>query len=325
MPTDTENMDRKDDLLINYLLKETSSKDTIMVKEWLQTDQYCQTSFEQFQLLWGTSKNLSDDTKIDPKASLLRFKERVIERRKNHAKRKWARYTWIGIAASLLLFAGCPWAYFSFYMVSDITMVTQTQIRTVTLSDSSIITLNRSTVFEYPLKFGNSQREVELKNGEAFFKVTHNTAKPFKIHTGTALINVMGTSFNVKNKAGNVEVIVETGVVRVSRGRLSILLKPGEKVVIKSETSLLKKENNTDRLYQYYRTKKFVAENTPLWKMIEVLNEAYSSHIIIGRKELNELPLNVTFENESLDEILHVISKTFNITAEKNHGKIILK
>jgi ferric-dicitrate binding protein FerR (iron transport regulator) len=242
MPTDTENMDRKDDLLINYLLKETSSKDTIMVKEWLQTDQYCQTSFEQFQLLWGTSRNLSDDTEIDPKASLLRFKERVIEQRKNHAKRKWARYTWIVIAASLLLFAGCPWAYFSFYMVSDITLVTQTQTRTVTLSDSSIITLNRSTVFEYPSTFGNSQREVELKNGEAFFKVTHNAAKPFKIHAGTVLINVMGTSFNVKNKAGNVEVIVETGVVRVIRGRLSILLKPSEKVVIKSETSLLKKE-----------------------------------------------------------------------------------
>jgi ferric-dicitrate binding protein FerR (iron transport regulator) len=80
-----------------------------------------------------------------------------------------------------------------------------------------------------------------------------------------------------------------------------------------------------DKLYNYYRSKEFVCDDTPLWKLVEVLNEAYGVNIVIENKELRGLRLNTTFNNESLDTILDIVSQTFGITYTKEADRIILK
>ena len=84
------------------------------------------------------------------------------------------------------------------------------------------------------------------------------------------------------------------------------------------------KEKTTDVLYNYYRTKEFVCDNTPLWKLIDAINEAYHADIVIEDSRLKNLPLTTTFHEESLEEILKVISETFNIKMERRGGQIIL-
>jgi ferric-dicitrate binding protein FerR (iron transport regulator) len=58
---------------------------------------------------------------------------------------------------------------------------------------------------------------------------------------------------------------------------------------------------------------------------VEVLNEAYGTNILIENKELRGLKLNTTFNNESLDRILEIVSQTFGITITKEQDRIILK
>ena len=58
---------------------------------------------------------------------------------------------------------------------------------------------------------------------------------------------------------------------------------------------------------------------------MEVLNEAYGDSIIIGRSELKSLTLTTRFDNESLENILDIISETFEIKIEKKGNKYILK
>jgi ferric-dicitrate binding protein FerR (iron transport regulator) len=91
------------------------------------------------------------------------------------------------------------------------------------------------------------------------------------------------------------------------------------------QDTALAKEIVEDRLYNYYRSKEFVCDDTPLWKLVEVLNEAYGANIIIENKELRGLKLNTTFNNESLDRILEVIATTFDITVTPEKDRIILK
>jgi ferric-dicitrate binding protein FerR (iron transport regulator) len=88
---------------------------------------------------------------------------------------------------------------------------------------------------------------------------------------------------------------------------------------------VLRKVANTDQLYNYYRSKLFVADNTPLWRVVEILNEAYDANIVIENDQHRDLPLTTTFKDESLDNILHIITETFKITAVKENGKIILR
>lgn len=321
-------MDIQDDMLITYLLGEASPEEIAQVNEWREKDAACNKRFEEFRLLWTTSKGLADtEEETDVYAALQRFKEKARIRKETSVRiRKLKqRNTWMSIAAGLLLVAGFSWLFFSVYGVTAKELATSTSTAVATLPDGSVITLNRQSLLEYPSKFEGNLRRVSLKSGEAFFNIAHNKAKPFVISAGSTLIRVVGTSFNVRNKNNNVEVIVETGIVQVSRNGQTVMLKPGEKVFIEQNSKTLKKNNNPDQLYTYYRSREFVAVNTPLRRVVEVLNEAYDSHIVIERKELNDLPLNTTFKNESLDNILEVISRTFKITIEKKNGNIILK
>ena len=58
---------------------------------------------------------------------------------------------------------------------------------------------------------------------------------------------------------------------------------------------------------------------------MEKLNEAYDVNIRIRRDELKKLPLSVTFDDESLDVILDVISQTFMIKVSRLENEIILE
>ena len=78
-------------------------------------------------------------------------------------------------------------------------------------------------------------------------------------------------------------------------------------------------------MYNYYRSKKFVCDGTPLWKVVEKLNEAYDVQIVFENEALRNKPLTTTFDNEPLDNILNIIKLSFNISVVKEKGKIILR
>lgn len=316
-------MEMNDDLLISYLLGEGTSEERKQIEEWGQGNPSHQHRLDQFRLIWETSKKLGFEGEIDAQASLKRLKEKAAIQRARQPKVMRMGY-WLKIAAAVFLIAGGAWFYTNRFPAAEVDFLTQENVKADTLSDGSVITLNRNSLLRYPERFRGRQRQVWLTKGEAFFKVSPDKEKPFLIHTGGTLIRVVGTSFNVKNKAGMIEVIVETGIVEVSRNGKMVSLRPGERVQVKQNSGQLLKEHNPDQLYNYYRSKEFIADDTPLWRMVQVLNEAYDSHIVIGRKELNDLPLNTTFKNESLDNVLQVISRTFTIRIERKHNQIIL-
>ncbi len=70
--------------------------------------------------------------------------------------------------------------------------------KVVTLSDSTVITLNSGSLLIYPEEFTSSERKVYL-TGEAIFNVSKNDACPFVVTTPDLKIKVHGTIFNVSS------------------------------------------------------------------------------------------------------------------------------
>lgn len=71
------------------------------------------------------------------------------------------------------------------------------EIKTIVLSDSSIIWLNSNTTIRISKTYNNDNRMVELLTGEAFFEVSHNKDLPFIVSSNGYNIKVLGTKFNV--------------------------------------------------------------------------------------------------------------------------------
>ena len=315
-----------DDLLIKYLLRETSPEEDLALSQWLAEDPENRKEFARFELIWNESKNLEQKITVDPEAAWVKFKEQIPDAAPKAVIRPISnRLGWLRIAAVLFIIAGAWSIYLILGQNGYNTISSGQMVRTEVLPDGSELTLNKNAVLSYKKDFKGNMRSVKLEQGEVFFNVSPDKARPFIIDADQVNIRVLGTSFNVKKNSDLTEVIVESGLVRVSLKDLQIELKKGEKVLIKSTDATLHKELSTDNLYNYYRTNIFVADNTPLWRMVEILNEAYQAQIEIADPKLRDLTLNTTFKDESLDTILHIISETLRIKVHKEGEKIILK
>ena len=326
MNANADNMEMNDDVLISYLLGEADAQQLHQVAVWRASNPENERHFMEFKLIWARSLELDFKGKNSAAESLQRLKSRLAEQHEVRTTTKGIKLrTWLSIAAGITVLFTATWLYINEKYPAELQTKTVNIVQTDTLSDGSIVTLNKQSVFTYPEKFTGNQRLVALPAGEAFFNITPDKTKPFIIRSGMASIRVVGTSFNVKHKNNAVEVIVETGTVQVSSAGKTITLHSGDKGLVDNKTGISEKSVNTDQLYTWYRSKVFIAENTSLWRMVDVLNEAYSANISIGRKELRDLQLHTTFKNESLAEILKVISDTFNITVEKHGDQIILR
>lgn len=295
------------------------------VQTWLEADEANARYFNQLKTVWDKSLELAAVSTVDENKAWNQFKERVQNGKQTPAtvtplyKRFYFRA--ISAAAILIIAFGLFWLN---QPVPEKTLASGQSVLTEKLADGSEITLNKQSTLEYPTTFKGKTRSVKLK-GEAFFQISPDKAKPFIIDIKDVQVTVVGTSFNIREDSSYVEVLVETGVVKVSRDGQEITLQAGEKIQMPFTGKIQAKEQVTDKLHNYYRTKEFVCDDTPLWKLVQVLNEAYKTKIVIGKEELKNLRMNTSFYNESLDQVLEVIRLTFNISIRKQGDTIILE
>jgi transmembrane sensor len=86
--------------------------------------------------------------------------------------------------------------------------------RTVRLADGSFVHLNARSRIE--VDFSAEAREIRLARGEAIFKVEHDAVRPFRVRAGDAVIQALGTQFNVYRRPEGTTVSVLEGKVRVT-------------------------------------------------------------------------------------------------------------
>lgn len=309
---------------MSYLLGELHPEEAERVRQWIE-DPANSTRYIQFKTIWEKSRELAAVSTVDENKAWNTFKTRIKNADQQPApvvplfKRFYVRA--IAAVAILLIATGLFWWN---QPAPQQTLVSGQTVINQKLADGSEITLNKQSSLHYPTTFKGKTRSVEL-NGEAFFNITPDKERPFIIDVKDIQVTVVGTSFNVREDSNYVEVLVETGIVKVSHEGNEVTLQAGEKIKMPFTGTVATKEKVSDKLHNYYRTKEFVCDDTPLWKLVQVLNEAYKTNIVFGKEELKDLRMNTTFYNESLDQVLEVIHLTFNITVRKENGRIILE
>ncbi|PQJ12045.1 iron dicitrate transport regulator FecR [Flavipsychrobacter stenotrophus] len=320
-----------DDVLVKYLLGEATDTEQQEVEQWIADSAENKKHFDHFKLIWDESKHLASQSTVDENEAWDRFMAKVKTEEKAEAIQPKGRAiplgktNWMRAAAALVLLIGCGAIYyFAAGPGSTITTQAGDVAMSTTLPDGSVVTLNRNSSISYPTSFSGGTRHVVLK-GEAFFNVTPDKTKPFIIDADNSSIKVVGTSFNVKSNDDKTEVVVETGIVEVAKKQYAIRVLPHQKAIVLKQEQKPVMENSTDVLYNYYRTKEFVCDHTPLYKLTDILNEAFDVHIVIATPTLKNIPINSTYHEQSLDAILENIKMLTGATVEKNGSEIILK
>lgn len=318
-----------EDLLIKFVLGEGSADEILEVEAWAAEDLANASKLDDMRKTMDTSKRLAQVSPMDEKAAWVRFKSKrgpvgnvPVELLPEQVYSKWR-----SIAAAVIMLVGTGIGYYLYSGTSAglITLSADDQVRVVTLPDGSIVHVNKRSTLVYSGDF-SSKREVKL-TGEAFFDVKHDDAAPFTVQVEDVSVQDIGTTFNIKNRNHHVEVIVGSGVVKVSKQQAVVQLNARQMVSIKLGDDSLTVERNNDELYNYYMSRSFAANSTPLWRLIGVLNEAYGADIRIENSALNNTPITATIRLEdSLENILNLIALTTpHLHVEKAGTTYLLK
>jgi ferric-dicitrate binding protein FerR (iron transport regulator) len=317
------------ELLVKYMLGEADRGEQALAEQWLTADAAHQKELDELRLIWDSSRRLAAPAPPSEAEQWEKLKVKLQHRsaKKQAAFASFAAKTWWRAAAvAIVAVAGA-----GLYLYRNVgaggadgalLLASEEKVKTATLPDGSTITLNKNTQIAY-YNDSKKQRSVALKSGEAFFDVKPDKQKPFVVEASDATITVVGTSFNVKTGDSATVVIVESGVVRVGSGSSEVELRAHEKAVVRH--AAVHKEANDDELYRFYRSHELIASSTPLWRVVELLNEAYEAQVELESSELGQLELTATFKNASLSNILDVVSETFDLEIDKGSKKTVLR
>ena len=334
-----------DNLLIAYLLGELNTEQNMEIKSWLHESSKNQAYFEEIEKLWLETNEIKPkpvSVDIDDAWNKVSEKiENVINQRSKtrnikfiNKQKKILKYS-LGVAASFIFLFGLFLIYKNLNKPVEMLTISTEHILTDTISDGTIITLNKKSKLIYPKEFEKNKRQVTLE-GEAFFEVMHNPKKPFVIEANGAYIQVLGTSFNVKANPEDEKIIVyvKTGKVRLytvneTNDTSNIFLTAGEKGFINKKTgealidSISKPKEQINEIF--WLNKKLIFDDTKLIDVVKVLEKKYKVNIEIIDKELFDKILNTSFENETIEQVLEIISLTFNIKYSKENNVFLIK
>ncbi len=218
----------------------------------------------------------------------------------------------------------------------------------ITLPDGSQVVLNGNSMLTYDKYFDREIREVQL-NGEAYFDVKKNPARPFIIHTRQMDIKVLGTSFNVKSYdndkrsetsliRGSIEVTMKNDPAK------KIILKPADKLVVVDNAAAISGPRHsriTDDLdismkkINYLAADSTVIETSwvdnrlifrdlPFSDMAIEMERKYGVAFRFTNERAKQLRFNGNFKNETIDQVLKALQMANHFSYQKINGTIII-
>jgi len=329
------------DLIISYLLNQTSEEEKVVLLDWLKKSDENKKIFAEYNKLYHLSFFMNDYNK---------FSEKKLENWKTLTDQidtlsgethptpviKLPTYLKTAVAALLIFFAGgitFHWVYkpTASLNLSKIEYKVNAPIggkSEVILADGTKVWLNAGTHLNYMADYGINDRVVYL-DGEGYFQVVKNPEKPFVVNTSGLKIKAFGTSFNVKAYPEEkcVTTTLVEGVVTIEGKGVNLSLKPKEVVIVDKKSSTRTAEVNNRMAV--------AADSNAVTKA-----NAYVPHPLPGHKgsyvnDKVKVVSNVNtkiytswkddvwiIESDPLKNIAVILERKFNVSVEIKSGEL---
>lgn len=326
------NEEQQEAVMIRYLLGTCSPEEKNLFETWLQASKENRQQYYETKLLWHASRIEHFEEEGQLNQALDRFNS-TIQHRQELRKRKIYRHT-MRYAALLIGALAISWIFLTWNDNKKTTRpfitaaVSQTDTsKLVVLEDGTRVWLNNNSRIIYPQQFFSKERAITLE-GEAYFDVTHDPARPFIVQTPTLRIKVLGTTFNVNAYKENeqTETVLLTGKIALSdsAGNELAVIKPGQLAIYdKNNHHLAVKDVLPDR-YASWRHGQITLTNANLEIITRKLFELYQVRCSIDPSVIDTIGYNFTFsKTKPVEKILEMLSFIAPIQY-KNQGNGIL-
>lgn len=212
------------------------------------------------------------------------------------------------------------------------------EIKTIMLPDHSSVTLNGNSTISYARNWNGKQREVWI-DGEGFFKVQHinidtlhilNNQK-FVVHTNALDVEVLGTTFNIKNRRDETKVGLLTGKIKIiysddlqQQDLHSLIMKPGDYVERMVDKQAKRKKLIDPKLLTVWINHQLIFKDATLQTITQTLEDDLGYKIVLDPQISNQLKIEGEINVDSVDDLLQILTNTLNIKITKENKNIMI-
>lgn len=232
-------------------------------------------------------------------------------------RRPWNKAVWsaaLAAAAAVLFVIGIPLMRSA--EPAMLTYATKVGGRsTISLDDGSSIELNTNSRLRATVD--DRQRTAWLDQGEAFFSIAPDKAKPFVVYSGGRQITVVGTRFAVRKDDAQLSVAVLEGRVRVGAADgtgAATVLTAGDTAVVQ-QASILVQTEAPERVEEAlaWRNDQLRFNDVPLRDAVEEFNRYNHRQIRIADEDTAALRIGGSFRATDIDAFTRLLENVFGL------------
>ena len=220
--------------------------------------------------------------------------------------------------------------------------------RAFELEDGSVVYLN--THSRVAIRFAAREREVRLSRGEALFRVHHDASRPFRVYTDDAMVQAVGTQFDVyRRDDGTVVSVLEgrvdvtpaaagpasessggtrpqagTGAHSVSRAA-SRSLGASEVARVNHAGSVSIREVNNVSDTVAWRERRLIFRDQPLGQIVSEFNRYRASPIRLEGSGVTERIYTGVFDADDADSLVQVLARDPALAVDRSGEGIVVR
>ncbi len=289
-------------------------------QQWIGADARHAKAFARIEEVWEESWEMLDRPGVRP-------------RRTARLAMAAAMVAAVGIGAWMV---GMDGPYTWRYPAGEAIRTAVGENHEVRLNDGSRVMLGGGTVLN--ARLDNKTRHIRLVQGEAFFVVARDSARPFVVQSGDAIVTAVGTEFNVRRTLERTMVAVIDGRVTVAAASLPrplawlntdtpVQLDAGEQATVGSngvKTAARLADPTTATAWQ---SGQLAFREEPLRYVIEDVNRYAPKPIVIdaaAAQDIGALRVTGTVLGDSVSGWIESLENAFGLRAREEPDRIVL-
>jgi transmembrane sensor len=272
-------------------------------KEWLLRDRSHADEYAVCELLWEAS---TEAARLEPQPPPMA------------ARVPW-RLAAAGAIASIIVVASFLWT-----TAPQAWKTTAGEQRTVLLADGSWVTLNTRTRID--VRLSRTAREVELREGEAFFEVAKDPARPFTVRTPLGFAQAVGTQFNVYLDEDRLRVTTAKGSVLVDGAARenAVLVNAGTQAELRAGDAQAQVTAANLTTVLGWRAQRLDVDDAPLAAVLKDFSRYTPTNIRAASPEIGSLRVSAVLRVGDIAALETTLQGAFGLQLERRGGEIVV-
>lgn len=328
-----------DGLIIGYLANSLSESERMELEQWVGSSPENNLYFSKMQQIFKCEVDEQTGTELDFDAQ---GAHQVFVKRINNKRRvaslgapKMALRRTMMTAASVAALALT--AFFS-YTHGEASIMNQlaevvveapvSSFSKIQLPDGTSVMLNAGSKISYSQNFGIDNRNCSLE-GEGLFEVAKDTRKPFIVETDGIDVEVLGTTFSVRNYENDAEAVVTLveGSVEITTDHLTLRMEPNQSAVYSKESGVVSLTCINAQNATAWTKGLLRFDEMTLLDIAHVLERTYNIEVEFKSKEAQAQVFYGSFDSDrhTIQQILSILAITGKFNYEIADHRVIIK